>query len=105
MSAPTDNRRYKMDDLDSRPEKPSKTQRKREMEELQSLGEMLLTFSLQKLSVLNLPDALTNALKEAKRISQQKARRRHDQYIGKLMRDLDEETINSIRQYLSKQGK
>jgi ribosome-associated protein len=91
---------------DDRPEKPSKTQRKRDMDALQTLGETLLTFNPQKLGTLNLPDDLMAALVEAKRIPEgRKAARRHHQYIGKIMRGLNPETLDEIRRYLAKRGK
>lgn len=93
------------DDFDDLPQKPSKTQRKREMEELQSLGEALLAFAPAKLTALNLPDELMAALVESRRISARRAGRRQNQYIGKLMRDLDEETLESIRRYLALRGR
>jgi ribosome-associated protein len=87
------------------PEKPSKTQRKRDMEALQALGEALMSFDPKKLANLNLPVELMTAMVEANRISQKKACRRHRQYVGRLMRDLDEETLAAIRSYLAIRGK
>ena len=95
-----------IDDIDpfDKPEKPSKTQRKRDMAALQSLGEALLSFAPQKLAGLNLPAELMAALVEARRIPRRKAERRQNQYIGRLMRGLDEETLDTIRRYLSQRG-
>lgn len=86
---------------DSLPEKPSKTQRKREVEALQALGETLLNFKPAKLESLNLPDELMAALIEAHRIPRKKAERRQNQYIGRLMRGLDQETLEAIHQFLA----
>ena len=93
------------DDFDDLPEKPSKTQRKRDMEALQALGEALLSFAPTKLNGLNLPPELMAALVEARRIPRKKAERRQNQYIGRLMRGLDEETLAAIKHYLSVRGR
>lgn len=93
------------DDFDDLPEKPSKSQRKREVEALQALGEALLSFAPAKLTAINLPPELMAALVEAHRISARRAGRRQNQYIGRLMRDLDEETLAAIKHFLSVRGR
>lgn len=74
-------------------EGPSKSQRKREMQALQNVGEKLVTLSSQRLSELDLPENLLDAIGEAKRLTQFGAIRRQMQYIGKLMREVDAEDI------------
>ncbi|RDE19785.1 DUF615 domain-containing protein [Motiliproteus coralliicola] len=71
----------------------SKTQLKREMEALQKLGAKLLDQKPDFLAKLPLSDKLLAALEESKRIKQREAKRRHLQFIGKLMRDVDAEQI------------
>ena len=73
----------------------SKTQRKRECDAMQKLGEALITLKLSELNELNLPDVLQSAIEEAHRIRQHGALKRHKQFIGKLMRDVD---IDEIQQ-------
>ena len=68
---------------------PSKTRRKQEMHALQGIGEQLVQLDLKRLMELDLPEALTDAILEARRIHKHEARRRQMQYIGKLMRDVD----------------
>jgi molybdopterin adenylyltransferase len=70
---------------------PSKTQRKREMHELQALGAELVRLSDQQLASIDLPERLLDAVLAARAISASKheARRRQLQYIGKLMRTVD----------------
>lgn len=75
------------------PEVKSKTQVKREMEALQELGKRLIGQKPEFLDKLPLSDRLRAALVEADRITQNEAKRRHLQFIGKLMRDIDAETI------------
>jgi ribosome-associated protein len=71
------------------PEAPSKSRRKRDMLELQKLGEELLTFSDAALREMGLPEPLFEAIESARRIKAHGGRRRQLQYIGKLMRNLD----------------
>lgn len=73
---------------DSEPEK-SKSQRKREMLELQALGTDLLGLSEQQLANFPLSDDLRQALADYQRITKHEARRRQMQYIGRLMRKED----------------
>ena len=77
------------------PEAPSKSRRKRDMLELQQLGEELLTFSEAALQQMGLPEPLFEALESARRIKAHGGLRRQLQYIGKLMRDLDTAPIRS----------
>lgn len=70
-------------------EPPSKTQRKKEMHELQALGAELVELTAQQLATVELPEALRDAVEEARRITSHEARRRQLQYVGKLMRGID----------------
>jgi len=67
----------------------SKTRRKREMQELQALGERLVTLNAEQLGTLDLPERLHDAIVEARRTTAFEARRRQMQYIGRLMREVD----------------
>ncbi|MEL0623145.1 ribosome biogenesis factor YjgA [Marinomonas arenicola] len=71
----------------------SKTQIKREMEELQELGKKLLGLSKNQQKKVDMSETLRDALAEADRIKQREAMRRHLQYIGKVMRTEDHEAI------------
>lgn len=86
---------------DNLPEKPSKTQRKREMEALQTLGESLLAYPIAKLKAIPLPDELLKALEETRHLSMRKAGRRQMQYIGRLMRELDADTLEAVHQFIA----
>ena len=72
---------------------PSKSQRKREMHELQDLGAQLVELSEQQLASIDLPERLRDAVMDAREITKFEARRRQLQYIGKLMRAVDPEPI------------
>ena len=71
----------------------SKTQVKRELHALVELGERLTTFKPDVLAKLPLTDALRKALAEAPKHTANVARKRHILFIGKLMRDQDQEAI------------
>jgi len=73
----------------------SKTRRKREMQELQDLGEELVALTPDKLAGLDLPMRLLDAVLDARRISKFGALRRQMQYVGRLMRDADADAIRS----------
>ena len=78
---------------DSVSSRVSKTQRKKEMHALQSLGAALVELAEAQLEALGLPEALAAAVREAKRITSHEGRRRQLQYIGRLMREVDAEPI------------
>ena len=78
-----------MKNLEDEQERPSKSRRKRDMHELQDMGSALVDLSADRLARIDMPDALRNAVQEARRITSHEARRRQMQYIGRLMRDTD----------------
>jgi ribosome-associated protein len=73
----------------------SKTRRKREMLELQSLGAALVGLPESQLYEMQLENELLQALLDAKRIKSHEAKRRQLQYIGRLMREVDPEPIRA----------
>jgi len=78
------------------PDEPvSKTRRKREMTELQSLGAALVGLPESQLDQMQLEAALRQAVLDAKRITSHEAKRRQLQYIGRLMREVDPEPIRA----------
>ncbi len=83
----------------------SKTDLKRESDKLQDLGERLLTLRAELLNGLDLPDKLMEALADAKRITNFEGRRRQIQFIGKLMRKLEDDTIAAAETALDVQHK
>lgn len=74
----------------------SKTQVKRELHALTELGERLTTLKGDVLARLPLTDALRKAVEEAPKHSANAARKRHTQFIGKLMRDQDVDAILQV---------
>lgn len=84
------------DDLSSADERPSKSQLKREMHALQALGEQLIAMKDSERSRFPLSDDLLRAIEETGRIKAREARRRHMQYVGKLMRHEDLDGIQAV---------
>jgi ribosome-associated protein len=76
-------------------ERPSKSQRKRDMEALQELGARLVDLNPGQLAQAALPERLHEAIVEAQRIRDFEGRRRQLQYIGKLMREVDPAPIRA----------
>ncbi len=72
---------------------PSRTQIKREMEALQELGRRVTELRPDQQAQVPMDDALRSAMEEMRRISSHGARKRHLQYIGKLMRTADADAI------------
>jgi ribosome-associated protein len=83
----------------------SKTDLKKESDRLQALGENLLTLRADLMQKLDLSEKLQDAVAEAKRITNFEGRRRQMQYIGKLMRGVDEDTLTAIEAALDEQNK
>jgi ribosome-associated protein len=78
-------------------EGPSKSQRKRDMDALQDLGEQLTALTPAALKKCELPDEVLDAIREYQRLpNKHGARRRQLQYIGKVMRMLDEADLKRI---------
>jgi ribosome-associated protein len=82
---------------------PSRTELKKESAELQKLGEALLTLRGDLYERLDLPESLHTGLEELRRITNFEGRRRQSQYVGKLMRQLEPETLHSVRDALEEQ--
>ncbi|QOR07354.1 ribosome biogenesis factor YjgA [Haemophilus parainfluenzae] len=70
----------------------SKSEIKRDAEDLKQLGEKLVNLTKANLTKVPLDDSLKDAIELAQRL-QKEARRRQLQYIGKLLRSIDAEPI------------
>ncbi|MAM59488.1 MAG: hypothetical protein CMN25_19425 [Salinicola sp.] len=74
---------------------PSKSQIKREMQELQALGERIIALDPAVRARLPLSEEMLAAVEETGRIRSHEGRRRHMQYVGKVMRKEDREAIRA----------
>ncbi|MCL7928917.1 ribosome biogenesis factor YjgA [Halomonas llamarensis] len=83
-------------EMDEQDIRPSKSQLKREMHELQQLGETLIAMSPAERARFPLSDDLLRAIDETARIRSHEGRRRHMQYVGKLMRKEDLPAIHAV---------
>ena len=80
------------------PPVPSKTALKKQMHELQAVGEQLLDLPATRLSSVPMPDELREAVMLARKMNKFGALNRQKQFIGKLMRQID---ANPIREALA----
>jgi ribosome-associated protein len=81
---------YREDEDRVADEPPSKSARKRQMLSLQAMGESLLDLNDRQLARIPIDDErLITAIRECRLIHSKSARKRHLQFIGKLMRDID----------------
>src|SRR5690606_33407520 len=76
-------------------DRPSKSQVKRDMLELQELGKQLVELSTDRLKQLPLSETLYEAIRLAQRTTSREGRRRQIHYVGKLMRDADADAIRT----------
>lgn len=81
------------DIMDNLVEQKSKSQVKREMHALQSLGEQLVDLSPNQIRKIEMPQDLREAVLFARTLKKSEAWRRQMQYIGTLMRNADPEPI------------
>ncbi len=78
---------------------PSRSQLKRDSQELRDMGAQLVQMPNAHLDKIALDSTLLGAIKEARRLKSNDARRRQIQYIGKLMRNMD---LTEIRHSVEK---
>jgi len=71
----------------------SKSQKKRECDAMQRIGDKLLKLKPDELALIDLPAELEDALNEAHRIHSNSALKRQRQYLGKIIRNCDSEKI------------
>jgi len=72
---------------------PSKSQRKRDSDALQDMGRDLVQLSKDQVKKMDLPEELRSAVLECQRITSHGALRRQMQFIGKVMRNIEEQPI------------
>ncbi len=71
----------------------SKSQRKREADDVLALGEKMITLNQEELAQIHMDDELRDALEEAQRIKSNSALKRQKHYIAKIMRGLADDTL------------
>ncbi|MEO8122691.1 MAG: ribosome biogenesis factor YjgA [Burkholderiales bacterium] len=93
MTVPRANAQEHPTDVSEALLRPSKTQLKKAMHELQDLGEALVALPDDRIAALPLSETLRSAIDEFRRTRSHEGRRRQMQFIGKLMRGTDPEPI------------
>lgn len=85
---------------------PSKSQRKRDMLELQKMGEALMAMKPEVWDRFPFQPRLREALEESRRIKNLSARRRHVRFLGKLLGKEDTDAVQETieRMEARKQG-
>lgn len=71
----------------------SKSQKKRDCAAKQEISDRLLKLPREQLELIDLPDELEDALREAHHIHSNSALKRQRQYLGKIMRNCDSARI------------
>ncbi len=92
---------YGDDGADENAARPSKTQRKRDSQALQDLGLELARLPADRLAAIAMPEALRGAIDDYRRTKSHEGRRRQQQYVGKVMRGLDAEATDALREALA----
>ncbi|MDH5711011.1 MAG: DUF615 domain-containing protein [Gammaproteobacteria bacterium] len=72
---------------------PSKSQIKRDCDAMQKMGEELIGLKQAELDSMDLPEDLDEAVRTAQKIKSRTGLKRQRQYIGKIMRQLDSDSI------------
>lgn len=83
---------------------PSKTALKKQMHELQAVGEKLLDLPAARLASVPLPDPLREAVMLARKMHRFGALNRQKQFIGKLMRQIDAQPIREALAAIEQEG-
>ncbi len=80
-------------DFNNEYDRPSKTTLKRDADDVRKLGKQLCKLSAKQLARVPLPKDALIAIKDSPKIYQNVAKKRHFQYIGKLLRSADLDAI------------
>lgn len=78
-------------------DRPSKSELKRQSNELQKLGEQLVEAPRDRVKRVPMPDDIRDIILETQTITNHEGRRRAMQFVGKKMRTLDEEEVAIIQ--------
>ncbi|MGF6273560.1 ribosome-associated protein [Massilia sp. UYP11] len=78
-------------------DRPSKSELKRQSNELQKLGEQLVEAPRDRVKRVPMPEDVRDVILETQTITNHEGRRRAMQFVGKKMRTLDEEEVAAIQ--------
>jgi ribosome-associated protein len=88
---------FRSDEFDQEYDRPSKSELKRQSDALQKLGEQLIEAPRDRVKRVPMPDELRDAILMCQTITNHEGKRRQVQFVGKLMRTLDEEEVGVIQ--------
>ncbi|QJE00530.1 DUF615 domain-containing protein [Massilia forsythiae] len=88
---------FRSDEFDQEYDRPSKSELKRQMNELQKLGEQLVDEPRDRVKRVPMPDDVKEAILMCQTITNHEGRRRQLQFVGKKMRTLDDEEVAVIQ--------
>lgn len=88
---------FQSNEFEQEYERPSKSELKRQMSELQKLGEELVAEPRDRVKRVPMPDDVKDAILMCQTITNHEGRRRQLQFVGKKMRSLTEEEVAVIQ--------
>ena len=88
---------FRSDEFDEEYERPSRSEMKRQSDALQKLGEQLIEAPRDRVKRVPMPDNVREAILMCQTITNHEGRRRQVQFVGKLMRTLDEDEVGVIQ--------
>jgi ribosome-associated protein len=88
---------FRSDEFEPEYDRPSKSELKRQSNELQKLGEQLIDAPRDRVKRVEMPEEVRDAILMCQTITNHEGRRRQLQYVGKMMRTLDEEEVAVIQ--------
>jgi ribosome-associated protein len=88
---------FQSNEFEQKYDRPSKSELKRQMSDLQKLGEQLVAEPRDRVKRVPMPEAVKDAILMCQTITNHEGRRRQMQYVGKMMRTLDEEEVAVIQ--------
>ena len=88
---------FQSNEFEQEYERPSKSEAKRQSNELQKLGEQLVEAPRDRVKRVEMPEDVKEAILTCQTITNHEGRRRALQFVGKKMRTLDEAEVESIR--------
>ena len=88
---------FQSNEFEQEYERPSKSEMKRQSDELQKLGAQLVAEPRDRIKRVPMPDEVKDAILMCQTITNHEGRRRQLQYVGKMMRTLSEEEVAVIQ--------
>src|SRR5215217_3033894 len=88
---------FQSNEFEQEYERPSKSELKRQMDELQKLGAQLVAEPRDRVKRVPMPEDVKDAILMCQTITNHEGRRRQLQFVGKKMRSLSEEEVAVIQ--------